>query len=700
MSKALECPCCEERSLRAGAFQFMPKGFAPPGACEKCVLPPPPPLGDGVPPFAWPDSVARIEALAAAVERDYEVLMDAVAAVADADVSFETVIRPLMRPPHYKTDARVAEAKFLQHCSTDAALRAAADAAGARFASLKAKGRTRADVYARVVAFCGTAERSALPAYESHFVDAIRGQFERSGLGLSAADQKVLQDLRDRDAAVCSEYKKNLAEDATQLFFDERDLAGLPETWLAERRRSDGKIKVTLKYPDLLPVLQSCDVAATRRDVSAARERDAYGNNLDLVAEGVALRKRIAGLLGKTSWASLATETRMSGSPEAIDAFTKPLKEKTAAAAAAEIERLRALKRADVGAGDAALNAWDVSYYSSRLLKEEYGVDHEAARSYFPLDHVVRTSMAIYQELLGLVFTELDRFDTWHPAVRCFRVDDAASGDKMGFFYLDLHPRDGKYGHAAIFHLLKRWGDQVPVDCMLCNLPAPTADGPALLRHSNVVTFFHEFGHIMHGICAEGDGNATTLAKCPRDFVEAPSQMLENWCWTAAGLTRLSRHETTGEPLPADLLAKMLAAKNVGAAAGMARQIYLASLDLAIHGEDPPADAKALQALVDRLRPEISLVANPPGSNMLRSFGHLMNQYSAAYYGYLWAEVLSADMFETRFAADPFDAAAGARYRKLVLAPGGVGKIADHLAGFLGRAPSQEAFLKSRGIAP
>ena len=169
---------------------------------------------------------------------------------------------------------------------------------------------------------------------------------------------------------------------------------------------------------------------------------------------------------------------------------------------------------------------------------------------------------------------------------------------------------------------------------MLCNLPAPSADGkPALLRHSNCVTFFHEFGHIMHGLCSAGDGNSTTLAKCPRDFVEAPSQMLENWCWTVEGLKRLSKHHETGATLPRDLLDKMLAAKNVNVGLNMARQIYLSTLDLEIHGTNPPTTAEGLQALVDRLRPEISLIENPAGANMLRSFGHLMNQYSAALCG-------------------------------------------------------------------
>lgn len=202
----------------------------------------------------------------------------------------------------------------------------------------------------------------------------------------------------------------------------------------------------------------------------------------------------------------------------------------------------------------------------------------------------------------------------------------------------------------------------------------------------------------MHGLCSEGIGNSTRLAKCPRDFVEAPSQMLENWCWQKEILERLSKHHQTGEPLPDEMLQSMIRAKHVNVAFSSLRQIYLSRLDLSIHGPDPPKDAEGLQALVDELRPKITLIENPSGNNMLRTFGHLMNQYSASYYGYMWAEVLSADMFAARFEGSCMDKKAGMDYRKLVLAPGGTHNITDHLTKFLGRPPSNEAFLKSRGI--
>ena len=197
-------------------------------------------------------------------------------------------------------------------------------------------------------------------------------------------------------------------------------------------------------------------------------------------------------------------------------------------------------------------------------MKNEYGVEENVIQQYFPVDFIVQGTLEIYQSLLSLRFEEIHEFQKWHPDVRLFAVYDnspGSEGKRKGNFYLDLHPRDGKYTHAAIFHLLKSHGEQTPVDCMLCNLPIAIGDQPTLLSHDDVVTFFHEFGHIMHNICAEGEANNTHLAKCPRDFVEAPSQMLENWCWKPEVLAKLSKHHQTGESIPNDLLEKLIAAK-------------------------------------------------------------------------------------------------------------------------------------------
>lgn len=652
-----------------------------------------------LPPFKWPKTVAEIEEATAAVLKAAEENLNKVAA--EETLSFKAIISPLMAPPHYKVNPLVCQAKFLQHVSTDAAVREAATAAGQKFASCKAAAKTRDDVYAKVEAFSKTDEAKALGEYETHFLQAVLKDFRRGGLSLSADDRKKLQELLDADAACCNSYKTNLAEDTTKVTFKPADLEGCPEDFVKERT-DGGVVTLTLKYPDILPVLSNCVVSSTRKKLTEARET-AYGNNLDHVATGIQLRKQTAQLLGYESWAHFVTEQRMTGSPDVVTEFMESLHKQALPGAEADVAELKAKKSAFLKArseeNDGELHPWDGSFYHDMIIKEEYGVDNEKIKEYFPLDHVVATTLEIYQELLGLTFTELSDFDRWHDSVRLFIVHDSQEGYRVGHFYLDLFPRDGKYNHAAIFHLLKRHGEQTAVDCMVCNLPAPSPDGtPSRLRHDDVVTFFHEFGHIMHGLCSEGEANSTRLAKCPRDFVEAPSQMLENWCWQPKTLARLSKHCKTGESLPDELLASMVRAKNVHEGFFMLRQLYLGSLDMAIHGLTPPEGADGLQALVDEMRPRLSLVRNPPGANMLRSFGHLMNQYSASYYGYLWAEVLSADMFKTKFEADCMSKESGMAYRKQVLAPGGVGKIMDHLSSFLERKPDQRAFLQSRGI--
>lgn len=246
---------------------------------------------------------------------------------------------------------------------------------------------------------------------------------------------------------------------------------------------------------------QTCEVAETRRQVIEAREgKNAYKNNLDLVAQGIQLRKQIASLLEYPSWAEYICAKRMSGSYQAVDDFLNNLQTKLTESGKKDRDLLLQLKHEHCKeAGqefDGKLNAWDTGFYNNRLLKTKYGVDAEAIRQYFPLDHVVETTLEVYQELLGLTFQELPKgtYWSWHAQVRCFQVTDTESKNQLGFFYLDLHPRQGKYGHAAIFHLVKHNASQGAVDCMLCNLPPSTPEKPSLLLHSNVVTFFHEFG--------------------------------------------------------------------------------------------------------------------------------------------------------------------------------------------------------------
>lgn len=359
-----------------------------------------------------------------------------------------------MCPPNYKINPQVTSVKFLQHCSTDLAIREAASQAGKDLSKSRVVGRMRKDVYERVKAYSQTKECRELDEYKQHFVKAVLQDFERAGLSLSDADGAMLRQLMEEDSVVCSEFGKNLGADDTKLFFTPEELKGCSVDFIKDRLSKDevGKCTITLKYPDIIPVGQTCEVAETRRAVADAREGvKAFANNLELVAKGVQLRKKIATLLGYPSWAEYITSKRMSGGFSAVDEFLSNLQSKLGAAGKEDYNTLLKLKEdhcKEAGTEfDGKLNAWDSGFFGNLLLKTRYGVDSEAIKEYFPLNHVVETTLAIYQELLGLTFEEVPKgaYWSWHTEVRCFLVKDTASGDSIGHFYLDLHPRQGKY---------------------------------------------------------------------------------------------------------------------------------------------------------------------------------------------------------------------------------------------------------------
>lgn len=433
-----------------------------------------------VPPIVWLLTPAEIEQTTQSILAATTQNLDEIASTPLSEVTFENTVAKLMCPPNYKTNPQIASCKFLQHCSTDPEIREAASNAGKLFAKSRVTGRMRKDVYQRVLAFSKTDECQQLDDYKKHFVKASLQDFERAGLALNTTDAEKLQELLEEDSKVCAEYSKNLGMDATKLFFTPEELQGCTDDFIKERLDKDekGKCTITLKYPDIIPIGSTCEIAETRRLVSNAREgENAYKNNLDLVAQGIQLRKQIATLLGYPSWAEYICTKRMSGSYKAVDDFLNDLQSKLGKAGKDDYNTLLQLKKdhcEKMGVDfDDKLNAWDTSFYGNQLLKSK-GVDAEKIREYFPLDHVVETTLKIYQELLGLTFSELSKgtFWSWHREVRCFHVKDTASDKAIGHFYLDLHPREGKYGHAAIFHLVKHNEGQDAVDCMLCNLPA------------------------------------------------------------------------------------------------------------------------------------------------------------------------------------------------------------------------------------
>jgi len=325
-------------------------------------------------------------------------------------------------------------------------------------------------------------------------------------------------------------------------------------------------------------------------------------------------------------------------------------------------------------------------------------------KPYFPLDHVTKELLAIYQELLGLRFSEVADAKAWHPEVRLFEVYNQKVEGKedplIGMFYLDMHPRTGKYGHAAVFGLqpgcVVQGVRQVPVCAGMMNFSKATPSKPSLLAHDEVVTFFHEFGHAMHQMCALAKHSMFSGTAVERDFVEAPSQMLENWCWCEEGLARLSCHFETGAKLPSDLIKLLVVSKTAGAGYSNKRQLVYGLFDQTIHSTGKADTADVFRQVQNQVFPELPLTS---GTNKAGSFGHLAGGYHAQYYGYMWSDVFSADMFESVFQKEGiFNPEVGAKYRRCILQPGGSRDAADMLRDFLGRDPVPEPFLRGLGL--
>jgi len=350
---------------------------------------------------------------------------------------------------------------------------------------------------------------------------------------------------------------------------------------------------------------------------------------------------------------------------------------------------------------DGKLNFWDYRYYNRMLLEKEYNVDNEAIRQYFPIEKVTEGLLTIYQDILDLRFELTKNPHVWHEDVVQYDVYDKTTGEFIGHFYLDLYPREGKYGHAAEFNLIGNCEfNGTPVRCasaMVANFTKPTKDKPSLLEHDEVETYFHEFGHVMHEICSTtkyvifaGTRGVET------DFIEAPSQMLENWCYEESVLTLLSGHYQTREPLPKTMIDAIIKAKNVNTAFFNRRQLFFGIFDMTVHTTNPPVNTQELW--FSKMR-EIMGIEPIPNTNGLANFGHLVGGYSSGYYSYLWSKVFSSDMYlQFKENGGPLSKEMGKKYRNKILSPGGSQDAMVSLMSFLGREPSDEAFLIEIGL--
>ncbi len=518
---------------------------------------------------------------------------------------------------------------------------------------------------------------------------------KRSGAALNPAKRKEAVALNNQITQLETKFNANVANATTKIHLTQAQTAGLPDDFIATFAKSGDGYDVPVNESTTATFEHNASDPAARKIYYLAYNNRGYPANVKILETTIAARDRLAHIYGYPSWAAFVLADKMAQNPKRVMTFLDALDKKLLPHAKDDLATLAALKAKDLGTATATMNPWDVGYYENQLEKTQYAVDEHAISQYFPVEHVERAVFDIYSKLLGVTYEKREHPNVWSPDVTEWAVTDKATGRYIGDFYLDLFPRPGKYEHFASFPLLPNrilpdGRKRPPLDAIIGNWPKPAPGRPAVLTHDDVETFFHEFGHDM----------ATMLATTPyetlssgfrSDFVEAPSQMLENWVWDPAILKELSSNVTTGEPLPDDAIAKIRAARYVNYAYGTTGQLVYATVDMRYHTSGPHVDTTAVWRDVDATEYPLALA---PGVHPQAAFTHIMGGYDAGYYGYLWSKVYAQDMF-TAFQAGGLESPiVGARYRKDILEPARAIEPDAEIKAFLGHPMNPAAFYK------
>ncbi len=540
--------------------------------------------------------------------------------------------------------------------------------------------------------------------------------FRLSGIALNDADKQRYAELQQKLSELTTKFSENVLDasnDWNKLITDETELSGLPPMalaaakQLAEAKEKDGWL-LTLDFPSYLPAITYADNRELRKEVYTAFSTRASDqgpgegkwDNSEVMAQILDQRLELAKLLGFDNYAEYSLATKMAETPDQVIQFLDDLAEKSLPVAKSDYQQLCDFARDEYGVKE--LQAWDLAYYSEKLKQAKYSISEEQIRPYFPLPKALEGLFAVSGKLFDIQINEVTEFDRWHDDARLFEI--SREGQVIARFFFDLYAREKKRGGAWMddCRVRRRLDDgalQLPVAYMVCNFNSPVGDDPALLTHNEVTTLFHEFGHGLHHMltkieCADVSG----INGVAWDAVELPSQFLENWCYEPEALELISGHYQTGEPLPQDLLDKMLAAKNFQSGMMMVRQLEFSLFDFRLHREYQPGETE-VQALLNDVRSKVAVITPPAFNRFQHSFSHIFaGGYAAGYYSYKWAEVLSADAFSRFEEEGIFNQGAGNDFRSNILEMGGSKEPMELFVAFRGREPEVDALLRHSGI--
>jgi len=635
--------------------------------------------------------------------RQAEAAVQAVAAVPAQQRTFDSTFGALDDlVAHLQHDTAMTQ--FMAYVSTDAAERERGQRAEEDVANWLIGVYKREDLFQALREFADT--NPQLEPDQKKLVDDTLRDFRRGGMALPPEQREELKRIQMQINKLGIEFEKNIREDETRVPLTRAELSGLPEDFFAnpDLKRSGELYLVGMDNPTFEPLLDYCTNETTRKKVWLAFKRRGGKQNVRLLEQILKLRAEAAQILGYAHPADYEIEVRMARNADRVRKFYDELRPLVRTKAQKDYAEFLAEKRELTGDPQTKLCPWDQMFIQKRLMKTRYEVDAEKVREYFPLERVIDGLFTITQTLYGLEYRDVTAQagakgrPLWHEEVRLFEVYDKASGQLLGAFYIDLHPRDGKYTHAAQWGLYehKVWPDGTrtrPLAALVCNFTRPTADKPSLMRHDEVKTFFHEFGHCLHSILT--GTRYYLIANVARDFVEAPSQMFENWVWDAGVLKTFARHYQTGRPIPDELVAGMIRARNLGSGLYWEHQFYYGLADLAYHTA-PGGVVDTTKVGLD-LFGEVELYEPVPESYFQAAFGHLVG-YQAGYYGYAWSRVFAEDMFHRFRQRGLLNPEAGLYYRQKILSRGGSMDEMDMLRDYLGREPKMDAFLEHIGL--
>jgi len=649
-------------------------------------------------------TAAQIGASSQFAMNDADRELDLIGALAPDEVTFDTTVGAIDDVAN-EVNKTVYRHYLIRETSPEAVLRDAARESTVAISNWFVETQYREDLYRAVRAYADRLERGEVPPLAGEdrllFEETMR-DYRRAGLHLDKATRDRVAALQKELTEITTEFSANNSAADVPLVFTRAELEGVPETFLdAWRTGPDAYTVKATVTPQFVTVMSNAEREETRRRMKTARYSVNQEENAPLLNEMVRIRDEMAQLLGYETWADYRTETRMAGTGATAERFVADLARGLEPKFREEMATLASMKASDTGQEDATIHVWDWRYYSNKLLRERYDVDVEALRNYFPLERVIAGAFDIYGEVFGLTFEPVTPPQKWDPTLQLWLCSDAESGQPLGLMYLDLYPRANKFGHYAQFPIVpgKRLSSGVyqrPVCALVCNFPEPTGDRPSLLSFDEVETYFHELGHALHTMLTTAESVRFSGTGVPRDFVEAPSQMLENWVRDPDVLNRFAADwRDPSRKVPAETLEAMERAEKATIATTYRRQNALALGDLRIH---KAGRYKDVGRIVNETFAEVFLPV-PEGTNFSAYWGHLAG-YDAGYYGYAWADAIAADM-ATVFENAPdgyMDREAGQRLRREIYAVGGSRPIDVSVRRFLGREPSLDAFLEDLGI--